>query len=307
VNLRQLSYFLQIAELQSFTRAASVLHVSQPSLSKQIQLLEHELGVLLFLRSDKGVTLTEAGNALQERATNVVHQVRQIRNEIGEQALVPRGELAFGVPPSLFDLVTVPLVRAFRKRYPEVHLCVTEGLSSSMHEMVLTGKLDTAVVSDAEPLSSMRSQPLLKEQLYFVGSSDAALVLTDPVSVQTMASHKLMLTSSTNAVRQIVDRALAEVGRWVMPVVQANSSRLLCELAAQGEAFTVLPYSAIGIALRDGRLSAAPIENMYLTWTMITPSDRSQTLVGRKLRETIFEIAHERISEGSWCGIVAVD
>jgi LysR family transcriptional regulator, nitrogen assimilation regulatory protein len=306
VNLRQLSYFLQIAELQSFTRAASVLHVSQPSLSRQIQLLEHELGVLLFLRSDKGVTLTEAGSALQERASNVVQQVRQIRTEIGEQSLVPRGDLAFGVPPSLFDLITVPLIATFRERYPDVHLCITEGLSSSMHEMVLTGKLDAAIVSDAEPLTTMRSQLLLREQLFFVGPADAELSLTDQVSVGMMASHKLMLTGSTNAVRHIVDRALAEIGRWVMPVVQANSSRLLCELAAQGKGYTVLPYSAIDVALRAGRLSAAPIEKLCVTWTMIAPSERSQTLACRKLRETISDIANSRVSEGLWRGLVEI-
>jgi hypothetical protein len=74
VNLRQLSNFLQIAELQSFTRAASVLHLAQLSLSRQIQILEHELGVLLFVRSDKGVKLTDAGVALQERANAVLQQ-----------------------------------------------------------------------------------------------------------------------------------------------------------------------------------------------------------------------------------------
>jgi LysR family transcriptional regulator, nitrogen assimilation regulatory protein len=109
VNLRQLSYFLQIAELQSFTRAASVLHVAQPSLSRQMQMLEHELGVLLFVRSDKGVKLTDAGVALQERASAVLQQVRQIRDEVGLQSKAPKGELSFGLPPSLCDLITVPL------------------------------------------------------------------------------------------------------------------------------------------------------------------------------------------------------
>ena len=66
MNLRQLGYFVQIAELQSITRAANVLHVAQPSLSRQVQMLEHELGVMLLVRSDKGVKLTEAGSALLE-------------------------------------------------------------------------------------------------------------------------------------------------------------------------------------------------------------------------------------------------
>ena len=90
MNLRQLSYFLQIAEMHSFTRAASVLHVAQPSLSRQIQMLEHELGVLLFLRSDKGVKLTEAGVSIQELTQSVLRLVHSIRVDFGQESNSPR-------------------------------------------------------------------------------------------------------------------------------------------------------------------------------------------------------------------------
>lgn len=307
MNLRQLTYFLQIAELQSISRAASVLHVAQPSLSRQIQLLEHELGVLLFLRSDKGVTLTEAGHALQERANAVLLQVRQIRDDIGVQSRTPRGELSFGLPPSMYRLLTVPLVCEFRQRYPEVQLLVTEGVSATMHEAVLTAKLDTAVVSDVEPLSLLRSQLLLREQLFLVGASDAGLDMATELPVRELAERPLLLTSRPNAMRVIVERALAEHGHQVKPVVQTNSARLLCELAAQGQGFSVLPYCAISTAFAAGRVSAAPLADLSVTWTLVSSRERSQTLVGRKLRELIIEIARRQIGTGAWRGVVALD
>ena len=307
MNLRQLTYFLQIAELQSISRAASVLHVAQPSLSRQIQLLEHELGVLLFLRSDKGVTLTEAGHALQERANAVLLQVRQIRDDIGVQSRTPRGELSFGLPPSMYRLLTVPLVCEFRQRYPEVQLLVTEGVSATMHEAVLTAKLDTAVVSDVEPLSLLRSQLLLREQLFLVGASDAGLDMATELPVRELAERPLLLTSRPNAMRVIVERALAEHGHRVKPAVQTNSARLLCELAAQGQGFSVLPYCAISTAFAAGRVSAAPLADLSVTWTLVSSRERSQTLAGRKLRELIIEIARRQIGTGAWRGVVALD
>ena len=307
MNLRQLTYFLQIAELQSISRAASVLHVAQPSLSRQIQLLEHELGVLLFLRSDKGVTLTEAGHALQERASTVLLQVRQIRDDIGVQSRTPMGELSFGLPPSMYRLLTVPLVCEFRQRYPEVQLLVTEGVSAAMHEAVLTAKLDTAVVSDVEPLSMLRSQLLLREQLFLVGARDAGLDMATEMPVRELAERPLLLTSRPNAMRVIVERALAQHGHRVKPAVQTNSSRLLCERAAQGQGFSVLPYCAISAAFAAGRVSAAPVTDLTVTWTLVSSRERSQTLAGRKLRELIIEIARRQIDAGAWRGVVALD
>jgi LysR family nitrogen assimilation transcriptional regulator len=307
MNLRQLRYFQQIAELQSFTRAANVLHVAQPSLSRQIQMLEHELGVLLFVRSDKGVKLTEAGVALQERANAVLQQVRQIRDEIGLQSRAPKGELSFGLPPSLFDLLTVPLVCEFRQRYPDVQLLVTEGVSAVMHELVLTGKLDTAVVSDSEPLGMLRSWLLLREQLYLVGPKDGDLDSGKELPVSALADRPLILTSRPNAMRLIVERALAEGGHRIDPVLEANSARLLCELVAHGGGFTVLPFSAVCEALRAGALTVAPVKDLSVTWTLITSRERSLSLAGRKLREMISEVARRQIAAGLWLGAVAVD
>ena len=307
MNLRQLTYFLQIAELQSISRAASVLHVAQSSLSRQIQLLEHELGVLLFLRSDKGVTLTEAGHALQERSSAVLLQVRQIRDDMGVQSRTPRGELSFGLPPSMYRLLTVPLVCEFRQRYPEVQLLVTEGVSAAMHEAVLTAKLDIAVMSDVEPLSMLRSQLLLREQLFLVGAQAAGLDMATEMPVRELAERPLLLTSRPNAMRVIVDRALAEQGRRVKPAMETNSARLLCELAAQGQGFSVLPYSAISAAFADGRVSATPVTGLSVSWTLVSSRERSQTLAGHKLRELIVEIARRQIAAGAWRGAVALD
>jgi LysR family nitrogen assimilation transcriptional regulator len=303
MNLRQLGYFVEIAKLQSITRAADVLHVAQPSLSRHIQMLEHELGVLLLVRSDKGVTLTEAGSALLERASAVLQQVRQIRDELGLHAKAPHGELSFGVPPSLFDLLTVPLLAEFRVRYPEVRLQVIEGVSAVMHEMVLTGKLDTAIVSDAEPMGMMRSRDLFKEQLYLAGPPDADLDMGTQVPVASLAERPLILTSKPNAMRVIVESAIAQAGHRIQPTLESNSSRLLCELVSRGGGFTVLPFTAVYEAFRAGQLKIAPVTDLSVTWTLITSRERTLSLAGQKLRDMMSDVGRRHIKAGDWTGI----
>lgn len=289
------------------TRAANVLHVAQPSLSRQMQVLEHELGVLLFVRSDRGVQLTEAGQVLQERANAVLQQVRQIRDEIGLQAREPMGVLRCGLPASLFELLTVPLLCDYRERYPQVQLRVTEGPSVALHEMMITGRLDTAVVSDAEPLQMLRSHLLLREQLYLVGPLDAGLRIEEELPLLALAERPLILTSQPNAMRVLVDRGLADADLRVEPVIEANSSRLLCELAERGKGFTVLPFSAVAEPYRAGRVSISPVRDLAVTWVLVIARDRGLSLAARKLREMISEIASQQIAAGAWQGVIALE
>lgn len=284
------------------TRAASVLHVSQPLLTRQMQALEKELGVMLFLRSDKGVQLTAAGIALLERSRTVLQQMRQLQDDIGMYAHRPQGELRLGLPPSLFELVSVPLVDAYCRSYPEVRVHVQEGLSAWLHEGVLTGRLDTALVSDAEPLDMLISRPVLQEPLLLVGPAKGRLSADKPVSAESLIERRMILTSRPNAMRRIIDQSLAQLPRKMLPAVETNSARMLLELVVQGQGFTVLPYSAVALAHRLGRVTIAPIQNLSITWTLVTQRDQSLSLAGHKLRDKLAEICGTQVRSGQWPG-----
>jgi LysR family nitrogen assimilation transcriptional regulator len=307
VNLRQLEYFKQIAESRSITRDAHQLRVSQPSLTRQMQQLEKDLGVLLFYRSDKGVTLTPAGQELLERAESVLAQVRKISGEVGKYATEPKGEFSFGVPPSLYDIVTSRLMADYIDLYPEVRLRIIEGLSGTLHEMVLTGRLDAALVSDVEPLDLLHSRALLREQLFLVGSNGSNLNISRAVKVESLGRRPMLLTSRPNAMRTIVDRHLAGLGRALTPKLETNSSRLLCDLVMRGKGFTVLPYSAIFSQHRAGQLSAAPIDGLTVCWTLVHVRERGIPLAGHRLRERLVEILSHHARQGGWLGAQFLD
>jgi LysR family nitrogen assimilation transcriptional regulator len=300
VNVRQLQYFLQIAELRSFTRAANVLHIAQPALSRQIRALEDELGTALFHRFERGVTLTEAGLLLRDRAAGILRDLERLREDITAQGSDPRGEVSLGMPPSMREMVTVPLAGAVRQRHPQVVMHLYEGISVFLNEQVRLGKIDCAVVSDLEPLAQVESEPLLSEQLYLLAPAEAGLQADQPVSLETVSQQTLILTSRPNSLRLIVENALAAAQLPLRIVIDGNSTAAMVDLVAEGVGCSVLPYCAADSGLRQGRLSAAPIEGLRVAWTLIYSRERGLSPVGSLVRSLLQEMVRGRIDARQW-------
>jgi LysR family nitrogen assimilation transcriptional regulator len=300
VNVRQLQYFLQIAELRSFTRAANVLHIAQPALSRQIRALEDELGTPLFHRFERGVTLTEAGLLLRDRAAGILRDLERLRDDIAAQGSDPRGEVSLGMPPSMREMVTVPLAGEVRQRHPQVVMHLFEGISVFLNEQVRQGKIDCAVVSDLEPLAQVESEPLLSEQLYLLAPPEAGLRADQTVSLETLSQQTLILTSRPNSLRLIVENALAAAQLPLRIVIDGNSTAAMVDLVAQGVGCTVLPYCAADSGLRQGRLSAAPIDGLRVAWTLIHSRERGLSPTGALVRTLLREMVCERVQSGAW-------
>ena len=124
MDLKQLEYFVRVAELGSFTRASIALDVAQPALSRQIRLLEVELRQNLLTRNGRGALPTEAGNLLLKHGRGILHQVELAREELGAVRGALAGRVSIGLPPSLSRLITVPLTRAFKQQLPQAQFCI---------------------------------------------------------------------------------------------------------------------------------------------------------------------------------------
>ena len=144
MDLKQLEYFVRVAELGSFTKAALALDVAQPALSRQVRLLEVELRQNLLIRNGRGATPTDAGKLLLEHGRGILHQVERAREELGRVRGALAGRVAIGLPPSLAKVLAVPLTRAFRQQLPQASLSISEALSVTMQEWLLTGRLAAA-------------------------------------------------------------------------------------------------------------------------------------------------------------------
>ncbi|MGE3144695.1 MAG: LysR family transcriptional regulator, partial [Pseudorhodoplanes sp.] len=129
MDFRELRYFSFVAELKSFSRAAAQLRIAQPALSRCVRQLEEELGVTLFDRHGRGVTLTEAGQTLYERAQTLLQGLRQARDDVATTSAVPRGSLRLAVPPAAGQGLAPSLIERYHALYPQVSIHIHEGVS----------------------------------------------------------------------------------------------------------------------------------------------------------------------------------
>ena len=214
MDLKQLEYFVRVAELGSFTRASIALDVAQPALSRQVRLLEVELRQNLLTRNGRGATPTEAGKLLMEHARGILHQVERAREELGRVRGALAGRVAVGLPPSLARVLTVPLTRAFRQQMPDAQLSISENLSAAMQASLADGRLDIAVLYNAQPTTGIELTPLMVEELLLVQMCrpEAAGEPVLPIPLREVAALPLVIPSRPNAIRMHVESEMAAIG-----------------------------------------------------------------------------------------------
>jgi LysR family nitrogen assimilation transcriptional regulator len=298
VEFRQLEYFVQIARQHGFSRAAAHLYVAQSALSRQMTLLERELGVSLLLRTGRGVQLTEAGEIFLARAESIIRQCRQVRQDVAPSE-APRGELSLGMPPSLTATLAMPLLRELRRRYPNIFVDTWIETSILLREFVLRGKLDIAVLGLAEEEAILNTEALVTEDLFLVGPKTANLDIDDAISISDAASMPLILTSRPNSIRVLVEAALRQHGSPNI-VMEVNSVPLLLELVAARIGHTVLPFSAIKGALQKHLLTASKVEGLSLDWVIATSRERPLAAGACRAQELIRQIIDGAITTGAW-------
>ncbi|NBO42702.1 MAG: LysR family transcriptional regulator, partial [Betaproteobacteria bacterium] len=168
MDLKQIEYFVRVAEMGSFTRAAIALNVAQPALSRQVRLLEVELRQTPLKRNGRGASPTEAGLLLLEHGRGILHQIERTHEALGRARSGLTGRVALGLPPSVARVLTVPLTRAFREKMPDAQLSISEGLTSAMQESLLNGRLDIALLYNMKPTSGLEVSHLVQEELWLV-------------------------------------------------------------------------------------------------------------------------------------------
>ncbi len=173
MDLKQLEYFVRVAELGSFTRAATALNIAQPALSRQVRLLEVELRQNLLTRNGRGAVPTEAGKLLLEHGRGILHQVALAHEELDNTRGALAGKVSIGLPPSLSKLITVPLTHAFRAGLPQARLTLTEGFSLLMLEGLRIGSLDMAVLYNANASPDLEVATLYEEELVLISPRSA--------------------------------------------------------------------------------------------------------------------------------------
>jgi len=296
MDLKQLEYFVRVAELGSFTRAAGVLNIAQPALSRQVRLLEVELRQNLLLRNGRGVTTTEAGKLLLEHGRGILHQVERAREDLGRVRGALAGRVALGLPPSIAKMLTVPLTREFRKRLPNAALSISEALTISMQEGLQTGRLDIALLYNPPATPELDTLPLLDEDLFLIGMRPARPPSSaSPISLKEVSTLPLVIPSRPNAIRMVVETEMAGIGCKPEISLEIDGVSAILDLVADGAGYAILPRYALATTPRPEAYEVRPIESPRLVsrLALTTAAGRTTTMTQQAMLELIQQVAGE--------------
>ena len=256
MDLKQMQYFLCLAQEGSVTRAARQLNIVQPALSMQIAKLEASLGRRLFYRAPRGMSLTPAGEALAQRAAAILADVDRVRDEIAQLDGKVSGRVNIGMITSAAQS-TLPVSSAtIASRHPEIHLLVCEGYSETMLEWVAAGQLDIAIVNTPAPRPAPAARHILDEEMMLAHGAGNKLALPKVVAFDRLEGLDLVIPSRRHGLRRILDDAAAEAGFSLKPRLEIDTLSAICEVVATTELLTVLPGIALHAALTAGRIRA---------------------------------------------------
>jgi len=244
MDLRQLEYFVAVAEEASFTRAAARVHVSQPGVSAQIRRLEAELGQPLLDRSARAVRLTEAGAAVLPYARDALAAADGARRAVDQLAGLLRGHVAVGTITSWRAIDLPGLLERFRGDHPAVEVSVTEGPSDRLLERLCDGTLDLAVVGIAGELPpGVEVQVVTDEAIVAAVGPDDPLAGQATVTLRALAARSLICLPRGTGLRGTFDAACAAAGLEPRVGIEASDPLALAAFAARGLGVAIVPAS----------------------------------------------------------------
>jgi LysR family nitrogen assimilation transcriptional regulator len=271
MELKQLGFFLGVAESGSFSKTAVRLSVAQPILSRQIKLLEEELGVELLYRNGRGVVLSEAGKMLETYAHNIVNLVEQAQSEIGTLRSMPQGRVAIAMPPSIGWMLTGPLVLRCREAFPNIILHLVEGFSGHVAEWLSTGQIDIGIVYQAPRRPTLATEPLFSDDLILLGPvSDPAGLGGEAIDTARLADVPMILPARPHGLRVLIDNEMEKLGLALRVEFEVDAMPSTLSLVERGVGYTVLSEGAVKHLLAAGRIRR---------WALTNPSLRRELLL----------------------------
>lgn len=287
MDLKQLECLVRVVEAGSFTKAALVLQLSQPVVSRYVRQLEVELSEHLLLRNGRGVVPTEAGKRLVEHGQGILRQVQVARHELQENRGSPTGRVVVGLPPTIGRAITVGLVKCFHQAYPKAMLSVVEALTASIEEALLLGRLDVALLYNPAPSPQLRYERIWSEELFMIGTDLPNRPFPDAIPVADVPTYPLVLPAPPHVVRHLLEARCLQLGLAIHIVAEVSAVESQLELAEQGVGYAVLPRNALRgrqgpTRLKAARIVADPIPTYVMIATSVNhpPSRLAEATVG---------------------------
>ena len=284
MNLRQLSYFVRIAQTGSFSAAADELHVAQSALSRHIKDLEYELGGELLDRGSRGVTLSDSGQVLFDRAQFILSQLDDARSEVLAHNKELMGTVRLLAPSSIGQVLFEPLVDRFLDKYPKVRLELSEGLWNDAVNRLQTGAVDLAIVTGPRTSDYINLEPLANEHMSLVGKEGDLLVDKQSIPLSALADLKLMMPAVT---LEFIRGFAPHLSERLNVNIFVESSPAIRALVASGHGYAVVPHSVLLGKLESRSIKGVRIRGLEVVRQIATLRGRPRSRAMRELSAAI--------------------
>ncbi|HVL70219.1 MAG TPA: LysR family transcriptional regulator [Vicinamibacterales bacterium] len=264
MDLRQLEIVRRVAELGSFTAAARALHVSQSAISRQVLLLEDELGEPAFLRLGRTVRLTTAGQALLDLSHRVLSDVHETTASIRDQQQAPAGTLHLGGGMTVCLHVFPALLKEFRRTQPRIDVKLTTGATPQLLERLRSGALDVGLLTLPVAGADLTQVPVMREELLLVMHPTHRLARRRTIAPGDLVNQSWVLFERGSSTRRVIDETFDRHGIRPRIVMETENVEILKALTTIGMGLTILPYQALAREARSGALRVRRIAGVTM-------------------------------------------
>ena len=305
MDIKQLRYFIAIAEEGSLSAASQRLRVAQPSLSQHVIKIEQELGVTLINRSPRGVALTTSGEILLHHAREICQSMSVCQDSVRQSGGVLEGSVAFGLPSSISMVLSAPLAQTVRHALPKVKLRVVEAMSGFIRQWLQDETIDLGFLYDSDEARLFEARELMQEELYFFAAADnwpLKRAVGEPVPLAEIAGLELVLPSQHHGMRRTIDAYAQARGLELNVGVEMDALAQIKELVARGSGFTILAAAAAHDRAERGELVSSPIVEPVMTRPihLVRKLTRPQTYVSREVERITLEVIDDLVARGIW-------
>ncbi|VDS07877.1 HTH-type transcriptional regulator CynR [Paracoccus haematequi] len=274
VDMRRLRYFLDVCEHGGFSRAAVAIGIAQPALTRQIKLLENDIGAALFIRNGRNAVPTEIGAYLLRHVRQHMGELEEVIRRVREELLGPPVRVTLGVCPTIAPLFFPALHDAVRKQSPAIELSVIQAYSGDLRSLLSAGSIDLSLSYMPSETTGLAVTPLLTERLVMAAPPpvpEAELSLAD------LTGLRLILPSRIHQLRRLIDRAAERNGIRLSPALEIDSLNSVKTMLSdrRGGYATVLPCNSVSTEAEEGSLGICFIRDEGMQRVITLIRDRS--------------------------------
>ena len=299
ITIRQLKVFREVARLQSFTRASKVLHLTQPAVSMQIKQLEEAVGLKLFEKQGRQISLTDAGDEIRLLSDSVLQQIDETQDHLQQIASGDQGKLRLAVATTVASVATRLMAR-FNEQHPAMSLHFTVTNREGLIQLLQNNETDIVIMGKPPEDLQLDTQELMANPLVIIAPPSHPLCESDkPVSLNTLFQQDFILREPSSGTRQAIERFMNTRGRTLHSSIEMNSNDAITQSVAEGLGLGIVSVHTVTNELKQGRLKLIDATGfpLHRSWYMVQRKGKRLSPLSERFKSYIIEQA-ELISSG---------